>query len=211
MLSEVRFAAALVYSPRGQAEVSRRSREQVRDPIKRGDPEFLQIVTRRLPQLLPAELVTRFLAPNVVLVPTPRRAPMHSKDALWPAKLLALALVRGGLGADVLPCLTRTKAVPKSATAAPGERPEAARHHESLRVDSNLLERPRRITIVDDFVTKGATLLAAASRVQEAFPEAEVRAFALVRTKGLVADIESISEPCEGLITRVGDHVDRQP
>jgi adenine/guanine phosphoribosyltransferase-like PRPP-binding protein len=80
-----------------------------------------------------------------------------------------------------------------------------------LRVDSNLLERPRRITIVDDFVTKGATLLAAASRVQEAFPEAEVRAFALVRTKGLVADIESISEPCEGLITRVGDHVDRQP
>lgn len=120
--------------------MSRRSREQVRDPIKRGDPEFLQIVTRRLPQLLPTELVARFLAPDVVLVPT-----------------------------------------------------------------------PRRITVVDDFVTKGATLLAAASRVQEAFPEAEVRAFALVRTKGLVADIESIGEPCEGLITRVGDHVDRHP
>ena len=101
--------------------------------------------------------------------------------------------------------------MPKSAIAAPGERPEAKLHHESLRVDSDLLERPRRITIVDDFVTKGATLLAAASHVQEAFPEAEVQTFALVRTMGLVADIEAIGEPCEGLITRVCQRVDRQP
>lgn len=169
MLSEVRFAAALVYSPRGQAPESKKSREQVRDPLKRGDSEFLRSVTEHLPPFLPPDLVAEFLAPDVVLVPTPRRAPLSSKDALWPAKLLAEALVRGGLGARVFCCLQRTVAVPKSAYAAPGERPEPQRHYDSMHVSNELLDRPQRITLVDDFITKGSTLIAAASRIQAAF------------------------------------------
>lgn len=211
MLSEVPFAAALVYSPRGQSAVSKRSRDQVRDPLKRGDSAFFGLLTKHLKPLLPDELVAEFLAPDAVLVPTPRRAPLRSKDALWPARLVAEALVRGGLGARVFPCLHRTEAVPKSALSAPGERPLPARHYDTLRVERELLDVPRRITLVDDFVTKGATLLAAASRVKEAFPEAEVRAFALVRTMGLVQDIEAIGDPCVGRITSRGSEVDRQP
>lgn len=211
LLSEVPFAAALVYSPRGQSAESKKSRDQVRDPLKRGDSEFLRTVSEHLRPFLPDDLAAGFLAPDVVLVPTPRRAPLASKDALWPGRLLAEALVRGGLGARVLPCLTRTEAVPKSAFAAPGERPMPERHYATMRVERELLEVPKRITLVDDFVTKGATLIAAASRVKEAFPAADVRVFALVRTMGLIPDIEAIGAPCVGRITFDGFDVHRQP
>ena len=68
-----------------------------------------------------------------------------------------------------------------------------------MEVDSTLVD-PRNITIIDDVVTKGATLLAAASLLANAFPDARVRAFALVRTMGLVPDIERIVEPVVGRI-----------
>lgn len=126
MLSELRFAAALVYSPRGQSAESKKSRVQVRDPLKRGDPRFLQF-------------------------------------------------------------------------------------YESMRARLDLLDRPRRVTLIDDFVTRGATLLAAASRLQEALPGAEIRAFVLVRTMGLVAEIESIGAPCAGTIRCDGKVVERHP
>lgn len=211
MLSEVLFAAALVYSPRGTSEVSRKSREQVRDPAKRADADFLNQVSTHLRGFLPADIVADFLSEDVVLVPTPRRTPLPAKDALWPAKLICEALIRGGLGGRVLPCLTRIEAVPKSAFASPGERPLPHRHYDTMRVERELLEAPARVTLVDDFVTKGATLIAAASRVKEAFPKAEVRAFALVRTMGLIPEIAKMGDPCRGRITFNGVSADRQP
>ena len=54
--------------------------------------------------------------------------------------------------------------------------------------------------------TKGRTLLAAASRMHEAFPSARIRAFALVRTMGLVSDVQRLLDPCRGEIRwRTGD------
>ncbi len=211
MLSELRFAAALVYSPRGQSAESKKSRVQVRDPLKRGDPRFLQLACARLRTFLPHDLVAEFLPADGVLVPTPRRAPQYSKDSLWPAQLLAEALVRCGFGDRVLPCLARVSAVPKSAFSAPGHRPDPVHHYESMRVRLDLLDRPRRVTLIDDFVTRGATLLAPASRLQEALPGAEIRAFVLVRTMGLVAEIESIGAPCAGTIRCDGKVVERHP
>lgn len=215
MLSEVPFAAALVYSPRGQSEESRKSRLQVRDPVKRGDAELMRAVAEKLRSFLLESthpcIVTDFLAPDVVLVPAPRSAPLAGKDALWPARALCEALVRGGLGERVLPCLTRTQAVPKSAFAGLGDRPTPLQHYETLNVVRDLLDEPARITIVDDVVTKGATLLAAASRMHDAFPKADVRTFALVRTMGLVPEIEKIGMPCSGRISFDGHGVDRQP
>jgi hypothetical protein len=68
-----------------------------------------------------------------------------------------------------------------------------------------------RITVVDDFVTKGNTLLAGASRVAEAFPRATVKAFALIRTLGLQPEIVAIVEPCVGGIRLSGDEAQRTP
>jgi adenine/guanine phosphoribosyltransferase-like PRPP-binding protein len=74
------------------------------------------------------------------------------------------------------------------------------------------LGSPDRITIVDDVVTKGATLLAAASLLANTFPNAEIRAFALVRTTGLVPDVERIVDPVVGRIfQRAGGGADREP
>jgi hypothetical protein len=54
--------------------------------------------------------------------------------------------------------------------------------------------------------TKGRTLLAAASCVHDAFPCAQIRAFALVRTMGFVPGVQQLLDPCKGEIRwRAGD------
>ena len=54
-------------------------------------------------------------------------------------------------------------------------------------------------------------MLAAVTRVAEAFPEAEVRAFALLRTMGLVENVERIVDSCQGTIRWDGSEVHRSP
>ncbi len=61
---------------------------------------------------------------------------------------------------------------------------------------------PPRIVIVDDFVTKGRTLYAAATVVSRAFPNSDLRGFALVRTMGFIDDIPRIVEPVVGVLRR---------
>lgn len=72
-------------------------------------------------------------------------------------------------------------------------------------------ETARRSRLVDDVVTKRATLLAVASRVAEAFPGVRVQAFAVLRTMGLVDDIEKILDPCLGESSWDGQDVLRVP
>lgn len=59
---------------------------------------------------------------------------------------------------------------------------------------------PARITLVDDVLTKGRTAIAAASRLEEAFPQAEIRLLAVIRTQGLVPEIVAIKDPSTGMI-----------
>jgi hypothetical protein len=179
----------------------------VRDAVKAARSDILERSVLKLGELGGME---PFLGPDVVLVPAPRSAPIRDVTTLWPAQRICTQLVAGKLGREVLPCITRTMAVPKSAFAASGERPDASRHYETMAVEVGLM-RGARIAVVDDIITKGATLLAAASRVQEAFPEAEVRAFALLRTMGLVEEVEKILDPCRGTITLARGEVVRDP
>lgn len=152
-----------------------------------------------------------FLAEDSVLVPVPRRAPLPGKDALWPALHLSHALVLGKMGARVLPCLVRTSAVPRSPTTSPTNRPDPLQHRATLRVDRALFESPSRITLVDDIVTTGTTLIAAASRLREALPGTDVRAFALVRMVFSDPDFARLYDPCRGRISFDGTSVSRRP
>jgi hypothetical protein len=204
--SRVPFAALLTYSPRGSSETSKRSR-QVRDAVKAARADVLDRCVEKLRELGGQE---PFLGPGVTLVPAPRSAPIRDPGTLWPAERICARFVAAGLGREVLPCLSRTTAVPKSAFAGAGQRPTAPLHHETMTVQRTLV-RPERITVVDDIVTKGATLLAAVSRVAEAFPEAEVRAFALLRTMGLVENVDRIVDACQGTLLWDGSEVHRIP
>jgi predicted amidophosphoribosyltransferase len=128
----------------------------------------------------------------------------------WGPKWIAEGLVAAGLGREVLPCLVRTSPVPKSAFQAPADRPDAQTHFETIEV-SELPLVDERITLVDDFVTKGNTLLGAASRLATVLSSEKPSAFALVRTMGLQLDVERVVDPCVGTIRRHGSSAVRQP
>jgi hypothetical protein len=217
LLSEVRFGSFLVYSPRGTSETSRRS-NQICRAIKRdgvlGHPpvRIIEHAVRRLRETIDAGDLADMLAPDVTLVPCPRSAPFPpTQPALWVPMRICQALRAAGFGSEIMPFLERVEAVRKSAFAGPGERPSVQRHLTTMRVES-ALAHPSRITVIDDVVTKGATLLAAASLVATAFPGAEVRGFALVRTMGLVTDVERVIEPVVGRIVYAPtEGIHRQP
>lgn len=209
MLSELGFGALLAYSPRGQAEVSRRS-QNVCYRIKAGDPATLDRALQLLREHVDGgRVLSSFFGPDVALVPMPRSAPLVA-GALWPADVICRSIVGRGLARAIVPCLTRQSAVPKSARAPRGERPSVSQHFESMAARA-MVGLADRVLLVDDVVTKGSTALAAASRLAEVYPTADITLFALVRTKGLVRDIEQILDPAVGVIRLVGDEGDRQP
>ncbi len=59
---------------------------------------------------------------------------------------------------------------------------------------------PDQITLVGDFLTKGSTTVACANLLQERFPDAIIRIFAMMRTQGLIDDIANIVDPAVGTI-----------
>ena len=148
---------------------------------------------------------------GVVLVPVPRSAP--GQHVHWVGERLAWCLKQLGLAAEVWPILRRQYAVRKSAFAPAGERPSVLQHYASFAVErgfwggtpahqGNVVYEHRmndlRLTLVDDVITRGRTFLAAAGRLREAFPRAEIRAFALLRTLGRDETLRQILDPCEG-------------
>ena len=204
MIRTIEYASCYVYSPTGTGAVCERSR-LMRALLKAGDAGFmLKYAVRVRQQVAESPPLAGFFGTSDVLVPVPGCVPSMT-GGVWAAKHLAVALVNEGLGGAAWSGLRRVRAVRKSATAAPGERPTVNLHYESF-----LIEQPamplERIVLIDEVVTKGRTLLAAATRLQEAFPGAQIRAFALVRTMGLIAGVQQLLDPCKGEIRwRSGD------
>lgn len=183
------YATFANYSPRGNSPLSQRSRK-VRGAIKAGREQVIRSAFRYLDE---AAALGPFLNPDVTLVPVPRNAPLR-EGALWPSRVIADLLLDGGFGGEVLPCIERITAVQRSASARPEDRPLWTTHYESLQVDTGLLA-PAQITLVDDVLTLGRTTYACAQRIREAFPQAELRIFAMMRTQGFLPDIEVLVDP----------------
>ena len=130
---------------------------------------------------------------------------------LWPAMRVCRALVDAGLAGDALPLLERVTPVHKSATARPQDRPRAQTHYESIHLSGPPLLDVQRLLVVDDVVTRGATLLACVSRIVDALPEVPVQAFGLVRTISNTEDFTAILHPVTGQIRLVGEETQRRP
>jgi predicted amidophosphoribosyltransferase len=216
MIPTLVFASCYVYSPCGRGRMCEQSR-LLRSLLKQADPHFLAEYARRVRcEVNQGSIALRgFFDCKDVLVPVPGSTHEETEQE-WVATHLALALINEGLGREVCPVLRRIGAVRKSAFAPAGARPSVDQHYESFAIKGSSTCRPGnmipgRIMLIDDVVTKGRTLYAAAARLRESFPDTPIRAFALVRTSGLVGGVERLLEPCRGQIRFQCHDVHRHP
>lgn len=143
------------------------------------------------------------VARNAILVPVPSSG-LIQPGSLWVPLLIAREMVRVGLARRVEPVVERRSAVRKSAFAPPSQRVTAREHYDSL-VVRRLAFPDEHFVVVDDVLTRGATLLAAASRVQESWPTAQVTGFAILRTISDPDAFERMFAPCTGRIDLLDD------
>jgi len=214
LISDLEFGSFLTYSPRGETEdilKSRRIAYNLKVDRTFGSPPrttthyIVEILTQRIIQTP----LQGLLGPDVSLVPIPKSS-LHLPGSLWVPKRIADALVEVGLGNGAFPILERRRAVPKAAYSAPEDRPKPSDHYETIGVHLQL-EPMQRIVLVDDVITRGATMLGAASRLAEAYPEAEIRAFAMIRTMSQPEAFVHIEDPRLGHIRLHGDQTFRDP
>lgn len=216
-LPEIPFGSFLVYGPQGTSPVSRRSKDicslvkqdglgQVGNPPKL--VRMIPFLVRRLSGKVPGSVLADWFGDQAVLVPAPRSSPVKP-DSLYPTRLICEQLVANGLGQETRMLLERVTAVPKAAFSRPADRPTFQAHYDSLRVTDELL-KPRSIVIVDDVVTQGTMLLASATRLHEAFPQARLRVFGLIRTMSQ-QEIVQIEDICTGKIQPRGERAVRTP
>lgn len=213
-LPTIEFGSLLSYSPRGNSETQCLSRTVMKklkndeylesNPILMSD-YIAEAIKRDLEKLPFADC---FKA-NPILIPTPNSSLTRS-GTLWVPQRLANALVRKGLGKSVEECLSRIKPLRKAATSSAENRPKAAEHYDSMDVEKMLFE-PNEILLIDDVITRGATLLGAANKLADAFPKAHIRAFAVMRTISQPQNFTKIIDPCAGTIDLSGDDTFRNP
>lgn len=209
MRSRLEFASCYVYTKHGTSEQARAAR-RIRDRLKLGGPDALTGAAERIAQLhTKGSPLEGWISDDAILVPAPGSAPLV-QGGLWVPERMCRALIPAGVGGSVATLVTRAKAVPKSAYATVGARPTVAQHIDSLEVGSQLLP-PGPLVIVDDVITKGRTLLAVATKLEQAYPDREIRAFAVMRYRGYVEDIDNRIEPCIGAVTWTGDDASREP
>lgn len=158
---------------------------------------MVEFAARRLSEEI-AGTVLEPLFDGATLVPAPGSAPLmkNSRQQLRPTKRICEELQRRAIGRGVIPLLIRERAVPKSAYVGPGEpRPGPMTHMKSLGVASELVEQPKKLVIVDDVLTRGATLLGCAAALRRAYPAVEILGFALARTRSNCGELKTPIHP----------------
>ena len=210
-MRELTFASCYVYSPCGACAMSARSR-LLCSMLKSGDGHFIPRYAERVrQQASELSMFTGFFGASDLLIPIPGSEP-RSEGIMPVTERLAAALVREGLGSAAWAGLYRVRAVRKSATSPHGNRPTVLEHYDSFAIErGGGMPRAAQIMLIDDVVTKGRTLMAAATRLKEAYPEARIRAFALLRTMGLIPGVTRLLEPCVGQIRWRGGDAHRAP
>ncbi len=159
-----------------------------------------QWIARTVQQQISSLPFADFFKPSTVLVPVPSSSLMQP-GTLWVPDRIAKALVARGIGREVVECLARVKPIRKAAISDPSQRPSPAEQFETIGVQGRISEpKPDEIVLVDDIVTRGATLLGAANRLAEAFPSAQVRGFATMRTISDSSEFERLYHPVQGII-----------
>ena len=182
-LSVISCTSWLVYATRATDDNARRVKKIILDiktdrvDAATGTP-LVRIVIERSAARLTDDARAVF-GGHPMLVPVPGSS-LTKPHTVWPSQRVCEELVRQGLGQDILPVVSRTTAVPKSAGSA--TRPRLNQHIDSLTVQARL-NPPSRLLLVDDVVTSGTTMMACAIKLAQAFPGVPVSGFALARVQ----------------------------
>ena len=204
-IPQIDFGAFLTYSPYGESENALRSKT-VRTQLKQDEvvnyggtqqlmSEYLSEMIRNRIETLPFR---NFFNNVTILVPAPSSS-LLTPNSLWVPQRLANALVRRGLGKDVGTCLERSKAIPKSSSSKPENRPKVTVQYDSMTVQK-IIDEPNEIVVIDDIVTRGTTLLGSINLLHDSFPNTKIRGFAFMRTMTTPSEFEKIVNPCIGKI-----------
>jgi phosphoribosylpyrophosphate synthetase len=203
--TELTVASLLIYPPRGRSG-SDKARGFIRYDIKQSRDQAIERTIKRLCDILPGSVLDQFFAIPRVLVPIPGHAPLRD-GALWVPHDICHAMVAAGLAQTVVPCLKRHRLVARQSTRSSSEeRLTPSQHVESMALEGTLT-LGGKIMIVDDVVTRGSTLIAAASLLLAQNPRLDITAFALARVEqehlGAVGDmlapaVEFVSCDAEG-------------
>lgn len=204
-LTRLEFGSLLSYTPRGSSDEIQKARDVMltiksdgfidQPPIQMS--HWIGSTIQKNVKSLP---FASFFDQETSLVPVPRSSLMKP-DTLWVPDRIASALVEKRLGKEVVQCLVRETPVPKAAWSDSSERPTPSRHFETIAVQGSIEDPPpQKLVLVDDIVTRGATLLGSANRLLEAFPKARVRAFAAMRTISVPSEFVNLYDPQSGTI-----------
>ena len=204
-LTRMEFGSLLSYTPRGSSDEIQKARDVMltiksdgfidQPPIQMS--HWIGSTIQKNVKSLP---FASFFDQETSLVPVPRSSLMKP-DTLWVPDRIASALVEKRLGKEVVQCLVRETPVPKAAWSDSSERPTPSRHFETIAVQGSIEDPPpQKLVLVDDIVTRGATLLGSANRLLEAFPKARVRAFAAMRTISVPSEFVNLYDPQSGTI-----------
>ena len=205
-VTSVEFGSYLTYAPWGRESIHYKSKSVKRE--LKGDlptaiePQFSKRIAKEIKYALATVALSDFFDQNPWLVPIPRSSKL-GPDTLWAPRKITTAMQSVGLGQSV-ECLERKFLVSTSRGSA--ESRNALRHYESMAVNMRMSPNPWHILLVDDIITSGATSLRATNRIQKAFPNANVRVFAVMRTMSTPSDFRAIVDDCTGRITLRDDY-----
>lgn len=212
LLSTLEYGAYLSYSPRGTTKKEIESRTWMQliknENLVTSNPDFpspvpmSEFIAKRLSDRLNSLPFKDFFGKYVSLVPVPKSSLMQ-KGTLWVPKALVQAFCEQGLGKE-LDCLIRLNPVNKAASSKSTERPKANEHFKTIGVQ-DVLDTPKSIILVDDVITKGATLLGSANKLHQIFPKTPIKAFVVVRTVSSSAQFREIYDPVHGHIKLLDD------
>ncbi|MDD9987018.1 MAG: hypothetical protein OXQ31_12150 [Spirochaetaceae bacterium] len=119
-------------------------------------------------------------------------------------------MIEKELADRIVPMLRRVTAVQKAATSTAPRR--VSRHLETLHAQPELVDATR-ILVLDDVVTSGATLFASVQLVRQSYPNANVRAFALIRRVDEIPDTSQrcLAPVCGNITLRQDGGTSREP
>ena len=134
---------------------------------------------------------SEFFSDDIYLVPVPKSS-LIKPGMLWVSKRLAEEFSKLKMGI-VFDCLERKTPVPASHLLKPKDRLKPKDHYNSINIKSSLQE-PKKIVLIDDVLTRGATLLGCASRLKEVFPNASIKAFVAIQTISYPKNFKAVGE-----------------